>query len=551
MIGEPIQSGQPPIISQEISHAMEQTLMDKWEKITQLSKDRLQILGIDQGVIRIKVDLSVKEGDSPENDTLQKETLKLKMDSIKNFINHLNNEKVSIVLKELDLSRNNVTGKDLITYGKGINEKLEVLNLSETKTDSHMIKSIKSNFPKLKEIYLDKCPHFAEFPTIHRNFLPKSLKILSVRQTPIKKLPHMHSKFPDLKILSELKNVKSNEAFPMKKRYQNEIKEWLKDEILPKYPSIEDFLKAYSFYPHDLEHFNKAVEHSHCIKELFLLLKLDSETLDFVLKIPEDNIGNNWQNYTVRIKGFKKIYNNSNQERYGKWMHHTIKTAALTTPEKNWDFDQLMNFLAMRRGILATLSNQRGSRMVGVKRTGDMFTSCEDSYKNIIETIRSAPEGKYKFDDEDQKFKYIYVKAFEDQPIPFSVITIAKPPHYGAVEHPPPEVATAAMEYVKSTLYPHALEEKDPEKLMEDLGRIFWWICQAKPWEYGDPSIAESLVRTIWTMKFPDKENPPWNEGIIPWEQVIIETNVDEFAKNFHSLFEWKGKQLPPKGESF
>ncbi len=105
----------------------------------------------------------------------------------------------------------------------------------------------------------------------------------------------------------------------------------------------------------------------------------------------------------------------------------------------------------------------------------------------------------------------------------------------GMIEHTSPQNAQRIMQYVKEELYPEALKEEDPQKLTEKLGEIFWWICQAKPWNFGDPSIAETLIRTLWTLK--GRESPPWKKNLIPWVKVMVEPDVEEFAKNFHTLF--------------
>ncbi|WP_161780986.1 hypothetical protein [Criblamydia sequanensis] len=91
------------------------------------------------------------------------------------------------------------------------------------------------------------------------------------------------------------------------------------------------------------------------------------------------------------------------------------------------------------------------------------------------------------------------------------------------------------MNFVETKLYPEASDENDKQELIKKLGRIFWWICQAKPWRLGDPSIAEMLIRTIWASKgFPP---PAWKEGIVPWVEVTNESDVEKFAENFHTLF--------------
>jgi len=49
-----------------------------------------------------------------------------------------------------------------------------------------------------------------------------------------------------------------------------------------------------------------------------------------------------------------------------------------------------------------------------------------------------------------------------------------------------------------SKIYELALKEQDPQEIQKLAGAMFWWICQAKPWKRGDPSIAEIIVRAIF-----------------------------------------------------
>ena len=68
------------------------------------------------------------------------------------------------------------------------------------------------------------------------------------------------------------------------------------------------------------------------------------------------------------------------------------------------------------------------------------------------------------------------------------------------------------------------------------MGLVFWWICQAKPWERGDPSIAEILIKSYCMER--GINLPPWKAGIVPWEEVMKTFNPLKFAERFHELFE-------------
>lgn len=89
------------------------------------------------------------------------------------------------------------------------------------------------------------------------------------------------------------------------------------------------------------------------------------------------------------------------------------------------------------------------------------------------------------------------------------------------------------MEYAEQ-LYNEAKQETDPTLIMQKAGKIFWLICQAKPWLRGDPSIAEMLVKTLLAAK--GIELSLWKIGIVPWEEVMKESDSDLFAAKFAAL---------------
>jgi Avirulence protein len=89
-------------------------------------------------------------------------------------------------------------------------------------------------------------------------------------------------------------------------------------------------------------------------------------------------------------------------------------------------------------------------------------------------------------------------------------------------------------------LFDEALLENEKQKVMEKAGLIFWWLCQAKPWVRGDPSIAELLIKTLLRKK--DIPIRPWTVGIIPWVQVMLELDPVAFSRKFHTLFEEAAK---------
>lgn len=69
-----------------------------------------------------------------------------------------------------------------------------------------------------------------------------------------------------------------------------------------------------------------------------------------------------------------------------------------------------------------------------------------------------------------------------------------------------------------------------------NLPELFWWLLMMKPWERGDPSIGEMLIRGMALST--NEPLPGWREGVIPWVEVSLSETPEEFAKKFPTLFE-------------
>jgi hypothetical protein len=295
----------------------------------------------------------------------------------------------------------------------------------------------------------------------------------------------------------------------------------------------------------------------------FFFLHKSSEDLAFILSIPEDEIGDKWQNYVVRKNDWKKMYQDSNQEMYGKMMHHNVKVASLLM-EKWKSLPDIVDFLAMRRRQIAyTVNPTRDSNCnVGLLRSSPYSTRCQKDYAVIPEELKKRIEEKphsssiltsfsnYLMPKKNLKGtssvelnsndgSYLYKGKIGEDEIVLSKLHLHRGEEVSSWEilHTSPQNAEEVMKHVECHLYPELLKEKSHEILLEDLGRVFWWICQAKPWNLGDPSIAETLVRTILTVH--GLESPPWKKNLIPWVEVMVEPDVNKFAKNFHLLFDW------------
>ncbi|CDR34777.1 hypothetical protein [Criblamydia sequanensis] len=293
----------------------------------------------------------------------------------------------------------------------------------------------------------------------------------------------------------------------------------------------------------NLRIYNKREHVLDCLRAKGVSERLEKEILEIIEKIPQDIIGEKWQDYVVfkDSKVAKSMNYNPDQERYGNWMHHTIKIAATGLKEKEWEFNDILKLLGFARDYIASDSRYgdlRENEMETYFYENCPYIAVYNFYKNYL------PDGKcckVKNTSENDK-KFIHVSNINQDKVKLSKIYTSKKSVrivgrnlFGSLSHTKFKKIYKIMNFVETKLYPEAMIETDKAILIKKLGRIFWWICQAKPWRLGDPSIAEMLIRTIWASKgFPP---PAWKEGIVPWVEVSNEPDVEKFAENFYNLF--------------
>ncbi|CDR34781.1 hypothetical protein [Criblamydia sequanensis] len=261
-----------------------------------------------------------------------------------------------------------------------------------------------------------------------------------------------------------------------------------------------------------------------------------NEYLELIKSTKEEEIGERWKDYVIFKNPEEAAFlgYSANQENYGKWMHQTVRLSVKGLKKKDWNFDKLLRFLRCCREYESLRHTS------GEERTQPGCSFLGGPYKVIADFFKSyQPDGVTCIETKRGLTFFSYLRG---EKIKLSSLSISEKPliyqgkeTFGGIDHTDPEVAAKIMEFVKSGLYPKALQETDREELKRILGKIFWWICQAKPWLAGDPSIAETLIRTIWQSK--GFESLSWKEGIIPWAEVVKEADVEKFAENFHKLF--------------
>ncbi len=322
----------------------------------------------------------------------------------------------------------------------------------------------------------------------------------------------------------------------------------------------------------DFERYLTLVMRSTTHPELEYLLSLEMDLCDFILDIPEDSPSEIWENYVTRKPGWGSYYHTvrddssaekeylESQIQYGMMMHHSIKIASLCLDKKNWGFDELLKFLVMRRRHIAFRLYHPQRADTGILKDAPCETYCDKDYQEVSDRLwdkykllKSAQETSSNLilDASDRKSlpNMRFVTELDGETIELSIIEFRATYVPGAtlnrkncalLTHTSVENAAKIMKYVSARLYPEFKAEKDPNALVEKAGEIFWWICAAKPWIVGDPSKAELLFRTIWSVN--GCESPPWKKGVIPWVEATSEPDVKVFAKKFHSFFEWSKK---------
>lgn len=270
--------------------------------------------------------------------------------------------------------------------------------------------------------------------------------------------------------------------------------------------------------------------------------------------------------YVVRQKNFIELYEYSpDQIQYGIEMGLAVKLAERLVKEKGVGGKELIQFFAGRRQRIATIQKTRDFHAFGTRRLKKAYSPCIGPYYGQIPQELRKNSKSIKWDDaEDYKqdfelplrrtpsqkedIHFFEIKGRlpgdkEDMILNVLGIDIKVPPeecltnvkalsiilHVGQT----PAEFDRILDHA-ATLFDEAIRPHTPvHDAEENLIRAFWWICQAKPWERGDPSIAEMLMKTGFALKgIPLR---PWKEATIPWVQVMLKGEED-FVASFDEL---------------
>lgn len=177
-------------------------IFSEWEKITHIPPGRLRVFENKTGEFALYVNLS-------NLDQIDEKTFL----SIGKFIDRLNSKKIRAEIKVLDLSHTLFSGRMLFGTDLSLSKeeqeenirkkiapfsRVEKINLDDTKTSPSILMYLGKCFPLLKEISFDKCRNFNDLPI--PNLIPPNLTLISIKGTPVKQIPDVHEKYPNLKI---------------------------------------------------------------------------------------------------------------------------------------------------------------------------------------------------------------------------------------------------------------------------------------------------------------------------------------------------------------
>ncbi len=323
--------------------------------------------------------------------------------------------------------------------------------------------------------------------------------------------------------------------------------------------------KASSWYLYDIpignidrDHYITALNWSYSKKSFEFFLSLPKENL-LILK---DQINNEWDNYVVRKGNWNTNYGKSSQQQYGSWIHDCALFGVKKLKDKEWGFVDLLDFFAQMRQTIGVRLQHPEWQRIGIPREQEVLTLCTGPYEALGEKLWGLKQDlilhpdMYRLEIEKGALQIIgenilqFRGKINDEWIDLSKIEF--PPDFKEsnqpttrtycpkVHHTPAENIKKILSWIETTLYPQLMQETNPEKINKLLGEIFWLLCQAKPWELGDPSIAELFFRTI--LLFKDCESCPWKEDLVPWVEVTLESDPHQFAKNFPYYFARKIK---------
>lgn len=236
--------------------------------------------------------------------------------------------------------------------------------------------------------------------------------------------------------------------------------------------------------------------------------------------------------YSVEL--LSNLYGHQTQQRYGNLMKSAIEFTKEVARKYHWNSYQKLAFLAVCRRLIEGVLRPEKQFAYGVIREKEYkwveaWTSLATDYRCLANFYRSHfPE---------KMFHQCEATDFLGNPVKLSLVLFGEGEQvalYGRLYHSTGSSIEQALAHVHH-LYQQAIEANGEEHVINVCGQMFWWLCHAKPWCAGDPSIAEMFFRLLLSEK--EIDSSPWLENVIPWVEAMKPCTPEEFGLRFSSLF--------------
>ncbi len=244
-----------------------------------------------------------------------------------------------------------------------------------------------------------------------------------------------------------------------------------------------------------------------------------------------------WKENSLNIAKLSSLYGASIQKKYSRYLHASIILGALYRKKHQLSFwQELMVFSVVRQRIAKNLHSKDSTyyEKVGSPRIiQSKTTELRDFYADVPEKMRALLLSLGNL-EHNLNSNCIIKLIDNDRVIQLSTVPLFS--NTGDLIHAPVESIPVMLNIVES-IYNRVIMERNKEEIVRLSGEIYWGICQASPWVYGEPSIAEMLFRSIWEMK--EMKNPSWKNDVIPWVEVVTAHSISGFGEKFSEFFNW------------
>ncbi len=289
-----------------------------------------------------------------------------------------------------------------------------------------------------------------------------------------------------------------------------------------------------------------------------------------ILSTLNPQLGNTLQfEFTRKEEIMSFLYGSgADQNEYQMLTNQAIQEAAqLLTAKVNDEaieedsFNQVIDFLAKKRGELAVRAQTSFAENFGVRRNATFMTKLNGRYlewlpksmklcEEKIERIKSTnnPEinpdeltfYQFQFQNSNGKnYPLTTLECFPDSSYKPDEIFSPK------IVHSRPGPMKELLNEVIGPLFNHIMKSKNftREELLASIAQLHWLLAHAMPFERGSAAIAENLIRSLLLVKL--QCFPIYKEKIFPDLEALTNPDIAEFQSSYINMFHEFEKNCP------